>query len=269
MSVRSHTRRFGFTLVELLVVIGIIALLISILLPSLSKAREHGNAIKCLSNLKQLGLALVQYENNNSGRLCGTSQSTPPEIDFVHWQTPPTATRDLSTSALAPYIGLPKNPDVLRCPSDDWQIRADANKYSFSYTMNWHLSNKFSRSQISLPAEERFYKPDLKVTMIIRQTEKIVFVEEDPRTINDSTWAPVVVSGKSSNNDWLASVHDSYKLPPTGLTMTSTTDIRTLSLTPDQEKAISARGNVGFVDGHAEYVDRRFAHDFRNLYWGN
>jgi prepilin-type N-terminal cleavage/methylation domain-containing protein/prepilin-type processing-associated H-X9-DG protein len=68
---RAHAdaQRLAFTLIELLVVISIISLLMSILLPSLSRAREQAKGVHCLARLKEFGTALATYENANSGAM--------------------------------------------------------------------------------------------------------------------------------------------------------------------------------------------------------
>ena len=109
---RVHPRRrhAGFTLVELLVVIGIIALLISILLPSLNRARASANSVKCLSNLRQIGTGYLMYTQANNGYL---PYARYPDFEqaYVRDEANPANNRViLWYQALSPYLGGVKDP---------------------------------------------------------------------------------------------------------------------------------------------------------------
>src|SRR4051812_18657286 len=118
LPVVSKRERFAFTLVELLVVIGIIAVLIGILLPALNKARESARTIACAAQMRSLVQAAVLYCNNNRGYY-------PPA--YLGWTADPTPppggnnylafTRPSVWDFLQPYGISPTNNKARVCPA--------------------------------------------------------------------------------------------------------------------------------------------------------
>ena len=258
----------GFTLIELLVVIAIIALLLSILMPALSKVKEQAKFIICKSNLRTYGLVGVMYSTDNNGSLPDPWRSLYKDYSLPGESWPERGCRwhnpeyDLTVyseyaGAFWPYL---EGKDISLCPafkSMAYSIGVGHDGHvpsvpevvpQFGYSMNGFLG-AFCPEEA---AERKYYVE--KISKVARPATVFLFAEENMLIDGQEPWSMVVL-----NDNALISQRDNAIInfnlkPPFDDSFATFHKAKDVNLN-------DAVSNAVFVDGHVEQVDVRDTHE--------
>jgi prepilin-type N-terminal cleavage/methylation domain-containing protein/prepilin-type processing-associated H-X9-DG protein len=238
----NQNQRRAFTLIELLVVIAIIAVLASLVLPALAKAKSKAAQTYCINNLKQISYGVMMYLGDNADIFPGCASRNTYGFhteDWIYWRTnssyPP-----VSKSPIAVHIGLIQS-NLFKCPMDkdnsERRYQTDQGAYLYSYTMtSWDLKRSINPGMASI-----YVGPIVGAAAYVFRSiaiknpaQKIMMCEEQvshnrgesmdvggtSQIVNDGRWVP--------GGDLITMRHNN-------------------------------RGNVSFADGHTENVRPQIA----------
>jgi prepilin-type N-terminal cleavage/methylation domain-containing protein/prepilin-type processing-associated H-X9-DG protein len=212
----------GFTLIELMVVIAIIAILAGLLLPALAKSKSKAIQINCLSNMKQMGVGLLLYSEDFNGQLPGN----------FHHNTDPDFTW---TDALSPYLG---EVDSIRLCGADPRKKEKHDLNGTSYIMNDHLTTPLFN------AFGEMVESAVRLDQLKDPSATVLFFEASDQLAASAISSACVACSRSWNlGGWNNVIKD---IQPDRHRSGPSTDDRS-----------NGKANYLFADGHVQLVDAR------------